>query len=380
MFTREDTKAVKGIAVILMLFHHLAGFTSRLPVDFAFVSIWKGFVEDGYLKSFALGANICVSIFFFLGGYGLYKRYEEGRFSLSKSIISLYKQYWKVFFIFVPIAFIFFARTGEDINALCTRYVIKDTKDFISAVLGNFTAYSDSFNKEWWFLASYLCILPLGYLFCQATKKCKNFVQCMFIVIIIDIFIRSVFPALPNITVLNSLGSNAFYSRFFKITDFASVFFAGIIFARYDMLVKLKKRISSITFKNIACIVGFAVIIWCRSFIAGKELDIIYTPFFIAFVSILIDNVKGIKKGFTVLGKHSLNIWLIHTFYCYYFLEATKVVYITKIVWIDLLILLEMSLLTSILLELLYQYLGKVWSQIKGRIAKKNVEIPKEVL
>lgn len=33
-FTRDDTKAVKGIALVLMLFHHLAAFPDRFPVGF----------------------------------------------------------------------------------------------------------------------------------------------------------------------------------------------------------------------------------------------------------------------------------------------------------------------------------------------------------
>ena len=41
-FDRSDTKAVKGVAVVLMLFHHLAGFPERFPVGFAgFRSIWQ---------------------------------------------------------------------------------------------------------------------------------------------------------------------------------------------------------------------------------------------------------------------------------------------------------------------------------------------------
>ena len=34
-FDRSDTKAVKGVAVVLMLWHHLAGFSKRFPVGFA---------------------------------------------------------------------------------------------------------------------------------------------------------------------------------------------------------------------------------------------------------------------------------------------------------------------------------------------------------
>lgn len=97
-FSRSDTKAIKGIAVILMLFHHLAGFPSRVPVGFTgFESLWTGFVSDGYLQHFAQASSICVSIFFFLGGYGLYIRWKSSKLSVSGSIIDLYKSYWKVF-------------------------------------------------------------------------------------------------------------------------------------------------------------------------------------------------------------------------------------------------------------------------------------------
>ena len=83
MFTRDDTKAVKGVAVLLMLLHHLAAFPERYPVDFAgFTSLIPGFVENGYLNDLAMDALVCVPLFFFLGGYGLYKRMQAGTFRL----------------------------------------------------------------------------------------------------------------------------------------------------------------------------------------------------------------------------------------------------------------------------------------------------------
>lgn len=40
-FDRSDTKAVKGVAVVLMLFHHLAGFPSGFP------SVLQAFAQSG---------------------------------------------------------------------------------------------------------------------------------------------------------------------------------------------------------------------------------------------------------------------------------------------------------------------------------------------
>ena len=90
MFMREDTKAVKGMAVIMMLLHHLGAFTDRYALDFeGFQSLWKPFTEDGYLGVLSANVRLCVALFYFTGGYGLYKRWNAGKFSLTKSIAGL---------------------------------------------------------------------------------------------------------------------------------------------------------------------------------------------------------------------------------------------------------------------------------------------------
>ena len=67
-FTREDTRAIKGLAVMLMLLHHLATWGDRWPMGFAgFKSLWSGFVDQGFLMDLAFNAILCVPIFFFLG-------------------------------------------------------------------------------------------------------------------------------------------------------------------------------------------------------------------------------------------------------------------------------------------------------------------------
>lgn len=171
-FDKNDTKALKGIAIIMMLFHHLAGFSERFPVGFeGFVSKWAKFVDDGYLHTFALNSKFCVSIFFFLGGYGMYKRWSKGNFNLLNTIMELMKKFWKVFVIFTPAAFIFFKRVGEGTNYLCSRYVIENWRDFITNVLGNFILLNCSINFEWWFLPYYICVLMLGVIYCDKMKK-----------------------------------------------------------------------------------------------------------------------------------------------------------------------------------------------------------------
>ncbi len=375
MFTREDTRAVKGLAVLLMLFHHLAYTQSRWPVGFAgFASpLWKGFIEGGYLTDMALTALLCVSIFFFLGGYGLYRRWESGRFSLTSAILKLYHQYWKVFFIFVPIAFLFFARSGEGINSLCTRYVVTDPKAFLGDFFANLVGYSSSFNGEWWFFGYYLCMLALGVLFCMATRKHRYFLLDVFLVFAIDIFSQHVMPGLTGTDALSSMRGTFLYTHFLNFNAYSLALFMGIVCAKYNLLEKLKGRIAGTSFPKLLSAAGCATILLFRAYAANGaiDLDVILVPFLVAFVSTLFDGARSVKACFRFLGRHSANMWLIHSFYCYYFLEITKIVYCTSNVWIDYLILVALSLGTSILLELFYSALGRVWAGMRGSKRRK---------
>lgn len=102
-FTKEDTKVVKGFAILLMLMHHLWGFPDRIPGDgllYSFHIFGRSSIQ--YLGMFG---KICVSIFFFIGGYGIYKSAQTQAFDLVGKLKRLYISYWKVFVIFVPLTF-----------------------------------------------------------------------------------------------------------------------------------------------------------------------------------------------------------------------------------------------------------------------------------
>lgn len=58
--------------------------------------------------------QICVPLFLFMSGFGLYKVFEKDRcFTYSKSFqrtLNLYKRYWIILAIFIPVQFIFHDR------------------------------------------------------------------------------------------------------------------------------------------------------------------------------------------------------------------------------------------------------------------------------
>ena len=278
MFTREDTKAVKGLAVLMMLFHHLAAFPERMPPEFeGFQSLWPDFTEKRYLIILGTSCRLCVAIFYFVGGYGMYKRWSKNKYHLVTSIAALYKSYWKVFAVFVPIAFIFFQRKGEGFLPNYQRYAVTDTKELISMILANFLGLTDSINSEWWFLAAYLCVMPMGLLFCIVTKKNKSFTVDMFWVLIIDILVRNVFSDIPNIEAFSNLGGNFFYSHFLNMAG-TSPFFAGIVFAKHDKLELCKKYLMRYRISSLIGLSGCLGVLYVRSFILGEYIEIIHAP------------------------------------------------------------------------------------------------------
>lgn len=146
-FSERDTKVVKGIAIILMIYHHLFTFPERIPEEMSFISLFN---FDGNTISFWMGSfgKLCVMLFIFLGGYGTYmsnQKTKEGENTfIANKLKKLYFAYWKVFIIFIPICML-----------LNISRVNKDVEDFI----WNFLGINTSYNGEWWFFTPYVFLI-----------------------------------------------------------------------------------------------------------------------------------------------------------------------------------------------------------------------------
>lgn len=76
-FTKEHTKIAKGIAILLMLTHHLFAFPDRIHLDQGYISLFS--IGDNNIE-FIMGVfgNICISMYIFLSGYGnIYVKSEK---------------------------------------------------------------------------------------------------------------------------------------------------------------------------------------------------------------------------------------------------------------------------------------------------------------
>ena len=128
----------------------------------------------------------------------------------------------------------------------------------------------------------------------------------------------------------------------------------GILF--FDHMTNIEKFIFSST--------ALCVCAYTKVFISFASFDILLVPIFLLAAITIINMFSHLGTVFAYIGKYSTNIWLTHSFYCYYFGPFAKLVYKSKNFIIDYLVLLALSLVTSILLNLFLEYVKICYQHI----------------
>lgn len=101
--TKDKSKGIKFIAVLIMIVLHVFGFPDRIA-PYSYISIFKlgGRILE---RELATGSSIVVHLFLFISGYGMYILGEQNYKQIFNRIKNLYFEYWSVFFIFIPLGY-----------------------------------------------------------------------------------------------------------------------------------------------------------------------------------------------------------------------------------------------------------------------------------
>lgn len=367
-FTSNDTRVVKGIAILLMFMHHLWTFKKRIPYEYPITTPMLTFTLKGVEVFETIGSfgKICVSLFMFLGGYGLYKQYlAKHQPPLSKKIIGIYKSYWKVFFLYVPIGFLFFSEQLQYTEAAWhSRYANFDLNTFIL----NFLGLSWSYNSEWWFLLSYVAVMIIGYAFCESiVYKEKKFYQEFLVLLVLSAVMNKIVPAIFDTDIFVNLKNDAIISNLILWKASYAAFFMGIFCARHDCIEKMLDKIGQLRYaivKIVFSLIALIIILYLRCFSYEAYFDFLYVPLFIVAVITIMRNFSPLYAFFRLIGKYSTDMWLIHSFYCYYFYAVVKIVYASGNAIIDLCVLLGITLISSVVVEYFYNGVKIVYSKI----------------
>ena len=312
----RDTYALKGIALLLLLVHHLFYIDNGLYDDITIAG-------HGVVQTIGLWSKLCVAIFIFLSGYGLTVQAEKagGVGSLTlfyrHRFTKLMFNYWFIWLIFVPIdVFVFHHSFAE---AYGSHTGLKFLLDF-TGLINAFGLYG--YNVTWWF---YSCIILLYILFPFLYQLLKKETMLSVLVIAVATYLPS--------------------PIFASAQPYLLTFLAGMIYCRLSN--NYTRRIK--TNHSIVICILFIMASFDRLVIPDKLRFDVVIVILLVMVFNSINVSETTTKALAFLGKHSTNIFLFHTFI--YYMWFSDITYATRNPMVILLELLTVCLLISLILE-----------------------------
>ena len=373
-FTKEHTMQMKGIAIIILLFHHCFLNAQRwATVPYEKLATTKGWgyypisfapFSSHTIQYLASFSKICVAMFVFMTGYGMWVSYESQKKKttmsnyIKKRMVTLMTGFLIIFVVTEILAIPtgrFIEVYGHDFRSVV--YMIIDALG-LAKLLG-----TPLFCLTWWYM-SLAIVLIMIFPFVHSIME-----KYQWIVVV------------ASIIVPRACG----FGQSTDLFRYLLAYTLGMYFAQHDLLARIKEKFmeQNVVGKLLSLIVsliGLAVIIKCRqnAWIGWKYLDF-WDGFAAMYVIVLsyiyILNGKWIVKGLGFLGKHSMNIFLIHSFYRDVFFH--KFTYSLYYAWLDYIVLMAISLVTSIVLEWFKKLIRyeKFIDWVKRLVTKEGVTV-----
>lgn len=346
-FTKQDTNILKGVAISLMLCHHLFTFPERLnEVTVISIPFINGMTFAGCIGQFG---KICIAMFALLSGYGFYVTYQNNQDCTSiitKRVKNIYTSYWMVFVIAVPVSMILD-------EARATPFL----EDLIYCFLGLRFTYCN----EWWFILPIVLLTVTSPLLCQfVDHKNYQFHSCCLLVILTNAFIYYILPNIMALSCLEEFAKSVFWTEIYTTFTLLPAYAMGIILAKYDVfsIARSYFREKSKLFGFIAIIVLVALI-YIHPF-NWLAYDFINATVFILCILALLElkPIRTVAPIFERLGEISAYMWLTHTLLCYHWCQ--KLVYAPKYAILIFLWLLLLTYVLSRVLLLMYKRLNSL--------------------
>lgn len=361
--TKKDSLAMKGIAIIIMLFHHLYCEVSRFDkyeIDFS------PFSQD-FIVDVSLMMKICVSIFAFITGYGLLKSIAKtplDRGSVLKwNITRLLKTMSGFYFVYI-IAFV----TTQILSGYPMKTYFGGSRvKGIMYVLADFTGLSTLFETphmlgEWWYMSAaiiFILLIPVIY---GASKKI-GYLPVITIIIM-----------LPRLLNAGYLGGTNPYSFILPMV-FGMVFSDYNIFERLSLIKPKNKIVAYITdflFFGLSIVFFYFICINFKTSEAWELKFAVFPIFFICFCRYCIVRIPVVKNILEYLGKRSYTLFLTHTFISSVYLN--EFIYSFKNFLLIYVVLFSLSLLLAIVIDFIKKLI-----QYDKLIDKLIVNINKKV-
>lgn len=233
-----------------------------------------------------------VPFFIILSGYGLYAVYKKGDQHRWSRLRNLVLHYWLILLVFVTLG-----------------HFIKPSvyPGDISTVIYNLTGFWTTYNGEHWFIFPYLLLAISSPLLCKVCDKYKAYLVLgiSYVLYLATCYMIIRFGDQYLFTHMLAYHPILYGSLIFN-------FLLGALASKNGWLNKTNRILSS----SLAWALLLGLCILRCLFATGA----FHNLFVFAFIWLWLQTVRPVWLDNTLmhLGSHSMNMWLIHTFFCYY--------------------------------------------------------------
>ena len=275
-----------------------------------------------------------VSFFLLLSGYGMYIVYQKGDRHRFTRIARQYIHHWVVLTIFLIIGVFAF---NKSIGSFIT-------------IISNYTGFEATYNGELWFLFPYVLLAVTSpYLFHFTDRYSTKYV------LIILCFIGFCTSFL-----ISRYGDAFFYHNYWAYNP---LLYFHLMFSFYLGAMSAKHRtFEAISVHKVAPylkkygVLLLILLIIIRLFFRTSAFHAFYVYAFIALF-LNINRPEFLDKVLAFLGKHSMNMWMIHSWFCYYLFK--DFIYGFRYPLLILIVLLTVSLISSMLVDMICKPITK---------------------
>ncbi len=325
--TKEQTTQIKGIAILMMLWHHLFTDSTLVAQLYCLLPPVEGIPFATWIDS----AMSPVAILLFLSGFFIFvvtirTGGDTNRFGC---MFHLFFIFWCTLLVFVPI--------GHLVKPL------EYPKSFIT-FLGNITGIDPSYNTAMWFLAPYV-------LLALSAKPIIQSIEGKNIWIVLGIW----FPIAICVSwwISHHVDFLNHYRIFYIALEYIALSFSfllGIYSERTGILSKIAAWSSTHRFAKYVAPIMLIALIVLKCMIHTSIIGCAYVFAFIV-ITLCLKLPNVINRCLKLLGTYSMTMWMIHSyFYAYLFHDFF---YSFKTPLLIFLVLVVFSLFTSVIIQTL---------------------------
>lgn len=345
-FDKQKTKEVKGLSILFLLAYHLfesADLVTSLGVNHAPLSL------DTFLIFSSFG-NVCVSVFVFLTAYGISVGiWTQEDITIGKAYHQAARRFFRLmgqfFALYLSVNLLWFMKFDYDklygLNKQGMIYWLTDATGLSQLF------ETPTMNMTWWYMKVAYILIFLIPVLAFAVKKIGN-------PILIIAFL------LPY-----TVQMDKDIQRYF----FVAVFGVCAAYGKWvDKLLNLKihgvlRWVLGFGLLALSVLIRQNYVVY-QTYVAYVDAPIVLVIIYLACA--VLGKVPGLNKALAFIGTHSMNIYLVHTFF--YMSLWRDFIYRFKYAGLIFLTLLITTLLYSMVLEFIKRLVFKAKNKIVQKI------------